>query len=200
MKTILCFGDSNTQGLCPDGSRLSKRKRWPGVMFEHLGKDYEVIEEGLKGRTTTLDDPVEGKSRNGRRYLKPCLESHAPLDLVIVMLGTCEMKNRYGLTALDISLGMERLLKTLEKYEVLLMSPIPFGSGIENNPLYGHAKNLPMEVTKLYEEIAKRNEIAFLNTSKFVQANASDSLHLNEEGHRKLGTAVAALVATLLET
>jgi lysophospholipase L1-like esterase len=199
MKTVLCFGDSNTQGLRPDGTRFPKHKRWPGVMLEHLGKDYEVIEEGLKGRTTTLDDPIEGKSKNGRRYLKPCLESHAPLDLVIVMLGTCEMKNRYGLGASDIALGMERLLKVIDT-EVLLLSPIPFGSGIEKNPLYGSAKNLPQEVAILYEELAKKREIAFLNTSKFVQANASDSLHLDEEGHRKLGTAVAAMVATLLET
>lgn len=200
MKTILCFGDSNTQGLLHDGSRLPRSKRWPGVLMAHLGKEYEIIEEGLKGRTTTLDDPIEGKAKNGRRYLKPCLESHAPLDLVIVMLGTCEMKNRYGLNALDIAIGMNRLLDLIKGPEILLLSPIPFGPKIEDNPLYGHARNLPHEVAKLYEELAKEREIAFLETGKFVKASAEDSLHLDEEGHHKLGTAISAMVVTLLET
>jgi lysophospholipase L1-like esterase len=199
MKTILCFGDSNTYGFTLSG-RLQKRKRWPGVMHAHLGKDYEVIEEGLKGRTTTLDDPVEGKTKNGRKYLKACLESHAPLDLVIVMLGMADMKSRFHLSAQDIALGMKRLLKAIEGPEILLLSPIPFGLHIEKNPLYGHAKPLSTDVTALYEKLAKEEEIAFLNTSKFVQASEEDSLHLDEEGHHKLGTAVAAVVTTLLET
>lgn len=199
MKTILCYGDSNTYGFSQSG-RLQKQKRWPGVMHAHLGKDYEIIEEGLKGRTTTLDDPVEGKTKNGRKYLKACLESHAPLDLVIVMLGMSDMKSRFHLTAQDIALGMRRLLKAIDGPEVLLLSPIPFGPNIEKHPLYGHANTLSSQVTTLYEEIAKELEIAFLNTSKFVQASAEDSLHLDEEGHRKLGTAVAAIVSTLLET
>lgn len=199
MKTILCFGDSNTYGFSPSG-RLQKHKRWPGVMHAHLGKDYEIIEEGLRGRTTTLDDPVDGECKNGRRYLKPCLESHAPLELVIVMLGMADMKNCFHLSAKDIASGMKHLLEVIDGPEILLLSPIPFGSHIEKNSLYGHARALSSQVTALYEELAKEKEIAFLNTSKFVQASNEDSLHLNEEGHHKLGTAVAAVVTTLLET
>ncbi len=208
MKTILCFGDSNTQGLTADGKRLPRSKRWPGILHAHLGKDYEVLEEGLKGRTTTFTDPIDGMMKNGRKYLIPCLDSHAPIDLVIVMLGTCEMKNRYGLKAADIAQGMEKLLNAIaqstagpqnEAPEALLLSPIPFGPHIDRQPLYSAAKHLPGEVAHLYAELAKQREIAFLETGKIVQASSHDSLHLDEEGHRKLGTAVSAIVTTLLD-
>jgi lysophospholipase L1-like esterase len=209
MKTILCFGDSNTYGINPDdGKRFPRHKRWPGILQSHLGKEYEVIEEGLKGRTTTLDDPIEGTVKNGRLYLQPCLESHTPLDLVILLLGTCEMKNRFRLNALDIALGMERLLKMISQStsgiggkapDILLLSPIPFGPEIIKNPHYAHVEHLPEEVANLYEELAKIHEIAFLETGKVVQASPKDSLHLDDEGHQKLGTAIAAIVNTILE-
>ena len=89
MKTVLCYGDSNTWGAAtvarPDG-RYAPHERWPGVLSSRLGSGWLVIEEGLPGRTTVSDDPVEGLDRNGRTYLTPCLLSHRPLDLVVVML------------------------------------------------------------------------------------------------------------------
>src|SRR3954462_1773041 len=99
MKTIVCFGDSNTWGYDPaSNGRFGPTNRWTGVLQTALGSDYRVIEEGLNGRTTTVDDPIHDH-RNGRHYLPPCLESHAPFDLVTIMLGTNDLKARFNSSA-----------------------------------------------------------------------------------------------------
>ena len=108
MKTILCFGDSNTWGCKPITTpgvfeRHPPEVRWPGVFREQLGPGYTVIEEGANGRTTVHNDPFEGAHLNGRTYFSPCLETHMPLDLVIIMLGTNDLKPRFGLNAFDIA-------------------------------------------------------------------------------------------------
>lgn len=93
MKNIVCFGDSNTYGRDPvTKGRLDKKTRWPGVLQNILGEEYDVIEEGLNGRTTVWNDPVRGgPKRNGSLYLLPCLESHAPINLLVIMLGTNDL-------------------------------------------------------------------------------------------------------------
>ena len=97
MRRILCFGDSNTWGYDPaTGERFDEQTRWTGVLQAALGGDYTVIEEGLNGRTTVWDDPIEGH-KNGHEYLVPCLETHRPLDLVVLMLGTNDLKRRFSL-------------------------------------------------------------------------------------------------------
>ena len=91
MKTILCFGDSNTWGYNPEnGQRFGPEERWTGILRNSLGEDYRVIEEGLNGRTTLWDDPIAG-FKNGLDYLMPCLESHMPFDLITIMLGTNDL-------------------------------------------------------------------------------------------------------------
>jgi lysophospholipase L1-like esterase len=90
MKTILCFGDSNTWGFCPDGTgRFEWEARWPGILQRELWGYARVIEEGLNARTTVFDDPVEGVyvCRNGSRHLPLLLETHRPIDLVIISGG-----------------------------------------------------------------------------------------------------------------
>ena len=96
MKTILCYGDSNTWGYNPATTERSSRdERWTGILRRELDDGYLVIEEGLNGRTTVWDDPIEGY-KNGKEYLIPCLETHKPLDLVIIMLGTNDLKVRFS--------------------------------------------------------------------------------------------------------
>jgi lysophospholipase L1-like esterase len=103
MKSVLCYGDSNTWGYDPlTQARFPPEVRWTGVLAGCLGADYRVIEEGLNGRTTRWDDPIE-TDRNGLAYLRPCIESHQPLDLVVVMLGTNDLKQRFNLSASDIA-------------------------------------------------------------------------------------------------
>ena len=136
MKTILCYGDSNTWGYNPStGGRYPRDVRWPGVLRRELGDDYLVIEEGLNGRTTVWDDPIEGY-KNGKEYLVPCLETHKPLDLVIILLGTNDLKVRFSVSAYDIANGAGALVQIVQKSEigpggrapqVLLLAPPPCG-------------------------------------------------------------------------
>lgn len=101
MKTILCYGDSNTWGFEPvTRNRYGRTERWTGILRQELGLDYDVIEEGLNGRTTVWDDPIEGH-KNGKEQIIPILKSHQPLDLVTIMLGTNDLKRRFGLGALE---------------------------------------------------------------------------------------------------
>lgn len=208
MKTILCYGDSNVWGDNPaDGTRFSPAVRWPGILLAHMGKEYHLIEEGLPGRTTVLNDPIDGKAKNGKRYLKPCLASHTPIDLVIFMLGMCDMKKRFSLSAPDIATGMEHLIRITQQSEsgpdkeapaILILSPIPFGPHIADDLRYEGAENIQRQLAFLYEALAKQHECAFLDPGKFVAASPIDSLHLDAEGHRKLGTAISAVVNILM--
>lgn len=116
MKNILCFGDSNTFGydILKD-SRFPWGVRWTSILQEKLGSDYRIIEEGMGGRTTVWDDPIENL-QSGKTYLLSCLESHWPLDLVIIMLGTNDLKTRYALNAHDIAAGVETLAVMTREY------------------------------------------------------------------------------------
>lgn len=110
MYTVVCFGDTNTWGYDNrNGNRLPYTERWTGILADKLGRDYLVVEEGQPGRATTYDPVEEGK--NSREYLVPCLESHAPIDVFIMMLGQPDLKKRFSLTACDIAMGIEALAR-----------------------------------------------------------------------------------------
>ena len=113
MKTILCYGDSNTYGYDPScGLRYPENIRWTGRLAKILGSEYKIVEEGCNGRTTIFDDPIEGW-KNGRDYLRPCLNSHKPVDIVIMMLGSNDMKEMFHASAEDIAYGAETLVKEI---------------------------------------------------------------------------------------
>ena len=113
-KNILCFGDSNTFGSDPrGGARYDRHTRWPGVLRDTLGTGFWVIEEGCGGRTTVHEDPIESLnsgSKSGVAYLPACLHSHQPLDLVIILLGTNDLKPRFAVGADDIARGVGALV------------------------------------------------------------------------------------------
>jgi lysophospholipase L1-like esterase len=99
MKTVICFGDSNTWGADPAGGpRYSMEQRWGSILRKELGSGYYIIEEGLCGRTTVWDDPIEGY-KSGKQYIIPCIDSHSPVDLVIILLGTNDLKKRFSLSS-----------------------------------------------------------------------------------------------------
>ena len=120
MPTIVCYGDSNTWGAVPmDGRILPQRfapeERWAGVLRAKLGAGYTVVEEGMNGRTTCLDDPIEGGHKNGLKFLPVVLETHAPFDLLIIKLGTNDLKYRLSMTADDIADGAGLLIDAAKK-------------------------------------------------------------------------------------
>lgn len=212
MKTILCFGDSNTWGYDPvatAGSSFVVRHahdvRWTGVLARELGDGFRVIEEGQNGRTTVHDDPFV-PARNGRDYLPACLESHKPIDLVVLMLGTNDLKNVHAVSPGEIATGVSVLAQMIRRSDagpgakppaLLLVCPPAiadmrqapeiaekFSNGVERS------KQLP----KRYEAVAAQLGCGFLNSQEVVTASALDGIHLEAAEHEKLGRAIAAAV------
>jgi len=172
MKNILCFGDSNTWGLNPmDGSRYDRPLRWPGALASLLGKWHHVIEEGLSGRTTLRDDPLEAH-KNGLKYLLPCLASHQPLDLVVLMLGTNDLKHQFVLTPGAVAEGVGTLLKAIQTStsgvggaapQVLLLAP-PYVSGLTAlAEMFAGAEEKSLALAPLYAALAQDMRCFFLD-------------------------------------
>jgi lysophospholipase L1-like esterase len=217
MKKIVCFGDSNTWGFDPaTGRRFAPATRWTGVLTRELGSGCAVIEEGLNGRTTVLDDPIEGLHKNGRRYLLACLESQAPLDLLILMLGTNDLKQRYALPASDIAEGAGQLVTIARQSRtgpedtaprILLVSPIAIGAeltrpGLESGRLgqmFGQdSRRRSLLLPAWFREIARQQECAFFDAAEVAEASPLDAVHLDAPGHLALGRALAAEVRRIL--
>lgn len=199
MKTVLCYGDSNTYGFNPlNAMRYPENVRWTGRLAALLGEEYRVIEEGCNGRTTVFDDPVDGW-KNGLSYLKPCLNSYKPIDIVIMMLGSNDLKNVFAASAETISKGAERLVEeiydfadTKQSYRpvVIVVSPPEVGPGICSSPFsYAFDKTAvsrSKEFSGYYREMAERNGCIFFNAAEYVKASEADSLHLMPPEHEKL--------------
>ena len=111
MRRILCFGDSNTYGYDPRGGRYDENTRWTKRLDALLGDGWTVVEEGFNGRTCVMDDPTEGGYKSGANYLPPCLMSHNPLDMVAIMLGGNDSKQRFGLNPMTIGEGIMQLIR-----------------------------------------------------------------------------------------
>jgi lysophospholipase L1-like esterase len=188
---VLCFGDSNTYGRDPkrkaeEGikTRFPIDVRWTGQLQNLLGDKFEVIEEGLGGRTTNLDDPsTEGK--NGLTYLIPCLESHTPLDLVVLMLGTNDLKHIYNRTAQDVARANKELISVIRhqagnQIKILLISPITVD---ETNPLaaenYKEATSKSEQLGGELKKIAQEMQCDFLDLATIVKPSQYDGLHID---------------------
>lgn len=207
-KRILCFGDSLTWGYDPDRRvRFPEEDRWPMVLQARLGAGCTVIEEGQNGRTIATEDPAEGE-KNGLRYIGPCLESHSPLDLVIVMLGSNDCKRKFAYSAMDIAGEMQIFLEKVLSYlhfrcgdrgELLLIAPPPINEAIRDSWLgdsfgYENARKVSLELADWYRQLAEMYHCHFLNGADFARASDSDGCHLDRENQRKLGEAAAAYV------
>jgi lysophospholipase L1-like esterase len=205
MKTIVCYGDSNTWGYNPaTKDRYDREKRWPGVFRNELGEGYLVIEEGLNGRTTVWDDPIEGY-KNGREYLIPCLETHKPINLVIILLGTNDLKKRFSLSAFDIAKGAGVLVKIVQQSEtgpgdkapkVLLMAPPPVAklAGTEFADMFEGAEEKSQKFSQQYRRVAEELDCELLDTAEVIVSSDIDGIHFEVEEHEKLGKAVATRV------
>jgi lysophospholipase L1-like esterase len=207
MKTIVCYGDSNTWGYAPDSAdRYPRDVRWAGVLSNELGESYHVIEEGLCGRTTVWDDPIEGY-KNGREYLVPCLESHKPLDLVIIMLGTNDLKMRFSVPASDIAKAAGVLVDMVQKSDtgphegppkVLLMAPPPVAKLTEFAEMFEGGVAKSKKFAEHYRRVAEEQGCEFFDTSQVIVSSDIDGIHFEASEHQKLGKAVAELVRKIL--
>ncbi len=208
LKTVLCYGDSNTWGYDPSTqTRYPREVRWPGVLRRELGEGYLVIEEGLNGRTTVWDDPIEGY-KNGKSYLIPCLETHKPIDLVIILLGTNDLKMRFSVSAFDIANGAGVLVDVVLKSaagpddaapQVLLLAPPPVARLSGFAEMFEGARPKSKRFAAHYGRVAREKGCAFLDTSQAIVSSGLDGIHLEASEHEKLGTAVAEKVRALLE-
>lgn len=212
MKNILCFGDSNTFGYdMANDRRFPWGVRWTSIVQEKLGAEYYIIEEGLCGRTTLWDDPIEER-QSGKSCLLSCLESHWPLDLVIIMLGTNDLKTRFGLGAHDIAAGVETLAlmtrdymkkKPVKEPKILIISPIEVGETIVENPygIYMGGRTAVIrsrQFPKYYKEIADKHGFEFMAASDYAKPCDADPMHMDAENHRKLAKAIGDKILEIL--
>ncbi|MFR1832673.1 MAG: SGNH/GDSL hydrolase family protein [Lachnospiraceae bacterium] len=205
MRTILCFGDSNTFGTNPKGGRHERKVRWPGCLAWLLGEDYYVIEEGMGGRTTVWEDPLE-PNRCGIQYLPVALQSHKPLDMVAVCLGTNDCKAHFKASPRMIAKGAERLVKTIQSFDygagviapkILLISPVHIGEDVIHSPYASFDAESPEKskaLAKFYEEVARQYDCLYLDASKTAACSSLDQLHMDEENHKKLAKAVKEVI------
>lgn len=204
-RVVLCYGDSNTHGTPPMPSltasgRLGRGERWPGVLATDLGAGWTVIEEGLPGRTTVHSDPVEGEWKNGLAVLPAVLESHAPIDVVVLMLGTNDLKLRFNVPPVQIATSVERLVRLVRGSEagpdkappaVLLVAPAPVTeSGCLAEIFEGGAAK-GRELARWYEAVARRHGVGFLDAGGVMAVSPVDGVHFDAGEHGKLGRAVA---------
>jgi lysophospholipase L1-like esterase len=206
MPTVLTFGDSNTHGTPPiiDRSiyaRFGADVRWPVLMARDLG--WDLVEEGLPGRTAQFNDPIMGPHMNGQAGLRMALESHGPIDLLVIMLGTNDVKARFCATPEGVTGGIASLLDIAQGvdmqtrhggFQVLLICPPPV---VEVGPIkaefYGGAVR-SQALPPLYAALAAARGCGFLDAGRVIAVSPLDGVHFDEVAHGVLAAAVSAAV------
>lgn len=205
MTLVLCFGDSNTHGTPPmqvegEYRRFGADLRWPTRMARALG--WDLVEEGLPGRTAQWGDAVMGPIMNGIDGLKSALQSHGPIDWLVIMLGTNDAKARFGASPELITGGIAALLDIAQSpemqarhggFRVLLVCPPPVMEGVGPiaNQFYG-AHRRGGDLPTLYKALSEVRGVAFLDAGQVIQVSAQDGVHFDAENHALLAEAVAA--------
>ena len=196
--SVLCYGDSNTYGYDPcTYGRYPYERRWTSILQEKLGDHYEVISEGLNGRTTAYDRPGAAW-KNGISSFIACLGTHKPVDHVILMLGTNDCHSGLGLKAEDIAHGMETLVGIIEQEapglqgyipEITVAVPAPISGDLTASPfgleMTEESAQKSRDIEPLYREIAERHYCGFVSAAEGVEVSA-DCLHLTENGHAQM--------------
>lgn len=205
-RTILCYGDSNTYGTVPmehafHDARFAADVRWPGIAAARLGAGFRIIEEGLPGRTTVHDDPIEGASRNGKTYLLPCLGSHKPIDAIVLTLGTNDLKSRFAVTPEDLGRSLFALVELIQicragpaggQPKLLIVAPAPIEEISFLGEIFAGGAAKSHGVAAKYEAVAAHFGAAFLDAGTVITVSPVDGIHFDADQHRRLGEAVAA--------
>ena len=207
MKNILAFGDSLTWGAdASTGKRHAFADRWPNALAAGLGQGARVIEEGQNGRMTVHEDPTTFECRNGAVALPILLKSHEPLDLVIIMLGSNDLKR---FRAIDAMWGMERLVEVVQTFifnenyaepQVLIIAPPHLVKTSEEDfdALFGHAHEESQKFAYHYARLAKTMKVNFFDASTVAKADPVDGVHLDAANTRAIGQALVPVVKKIL--
>lgn len=210
MKSILAFGDSLTWGfVAGTWERHHYDTRWPNVLAAGLGGKVRIIEEGMNGRTTVFPDPTDGAERNGAVALPMLLTTHQPLDLVIIMLGTNDIKYANRCRAFDASMGMGRLIEIVQRYpwiktasppQILIMSPPALCQTTDEwfNDLWGHAIAESKLFAQHYARVAKDMGVHFFDAGSVAKTDPTDGGHLDAANTKAIGTALVPVVKNIL--
>lgn len=214
-QTVMCFGDSLTWGWVPVAHRVPTERhprhvRWTGVLADELGPDVTVLEEGLSGRTTNLDDPTDPRA-NGATYLPAALASHLPLDLVVLMLGTNDTKALFDRRPFDIAVGVGTLINqvaasaggvgtTYPAPKVLLVAPPPLGDIPDPwfQLLFAGGRVKTLQLADAYRRLAGFLGVPFFDAGSVVSTGGVDGIHLTADDNRTLGAALAPVVRGLM--
>ena len=199
-KTILCYGDSNTWGNVPrSDERYPRSVRWPGALQNLLGDDYEVVSEGLCGRTFAAED-LQKPHRTGITHLRAILESADPIEYVIVMLGTNDVKTTYNLSAEIIALHLEETIKVIQNSDAdlenipkkLIVCPpaviVPETNDLDERMINGI--ELFKQLPDMYKEVAQRYGCEFVNAANHISSSKVDGYHLDAAAHVKLAEVI----------
>lgn len=216
MKSVLCYGDSNLRGYIPGSyeektglsRRFSKNERWTGILQNSLGNNFNVIEEGLNGRTSSLDEVIPGRPyRNGLSNLSMVLESHYPIDLVVFMLGTNDTKTQFNPSAEKIGIGMRSVVQLVKKSNwgsngcapsILIIAPVPLGrAAIEYDQINEESIHISEKIALEYERIANEEGCAFFDAGRVIQISEKDGVHFEASEHLILGQTLAEIIKGL---
>lgn len=204
-KVIVCYGDSNTWGDVPNEERrYASNVRWPGVLQDILGNDYEVVNEGLCGRTFKVIEPGK-EHRSGIDHLRSILQTNEPTDLVTIMLGTNDLKNTFGLSAEEIAHHLRETIEFIQNEktgpnesapQILIICPTPVATPINGDldeRMIG-AHETSLKLPPLYKKVAEEFGCLYLNAGDFISLENTDGYHLAEKDHKALGEKVAEIV------
>ncbi|MDP2635196.1 MULTISPECIES: GDSL-type esterase/lipase family protein [unclassified Pseudoalteromonas] len=186
---ILCFGDSNTFGTSPvDGKRLPAHERWPGILAELLGTEHLVIEAGQPNRTLVNHPPFSG-DKSGVKYLKPYLEVHT-VDVVIIQLGTNDLKARIALSAIDISKVLEELILAIKAFyhcktipKIIIISPPKVHEVGSYKSIYAGASKKAEQLSIEFKAVADRHACVFIDGFSLIAACESEGVHWPYKEH-----------------
>ena len=199
MKTVLCYGDSNTYGYDPEtGLRYPPALRWPDALQALLDTEYRVIPEGLNGRTTAFGR--KGLAwLNGLSTLDPIIRTHYPIDYLIFMLGTNDCCAELGLSAEEITAGMEKLIDRARAHlseiqeneaEIIIIAPKAMDGkvlrGVFSYEMDEKSVRVSQELTTLYKELAERKGCGFTDIEDIIELSETDGEHFLPEGGKKL--------------
>ena len=210
MKSILAFGDSLTWGfVAGTWERHAFEDRWPNVLATGLGGRVRAIEEGMNGRTTVFPDPTDGAERNGAVALPMLLTTHQPLDLLIIMLGTNDIKYANRCRAFDAAMGMARLIeitlrfpwiKTASAPQILIMSPPALCQTSDPwfNDLWGHAIEESKLFAQHYARVAEDMGVHCFDAGSVATSDPTDGGHLDAANTKAIGTALVPVVKSIL--